>query len=59
MAFESMARSMRVAVESHLGIRIPHKHPVLMLLIEWDGGAHNRFKDRRDDGKTTRERAGW
>ena len=30
-----------------------------MWLIEWVGGAHNRFKDGRDDGKTPRERAGW
>ena len=30
-----------------------------MWLIEWVGGAHNRFKDGRDDGKTPRERSGW
>ena len=49
----------RLAVESHLGVRLPRKHPVLMWIIEWVGGAHNRFKDGRDDGKTPRERAGW
>ena len=58
-AFQNMARRMRVAIESHIGCRIPHKHPVLMWLIEWVGGAHNRFKDGRDDGQTPRERAGW
>ena len=31
----------------------------MMWLIEWVGGAHNRFKDGRDDGQTPRERAGW
>ena len=30
-----------------------------MWLIEWVGGAHNRFKDSHDDGKTPQERAGW
>ena len=53
--FQNMARRMRLAAESHLGIRIPHKHPVLMWLIEWVGGAHNRFKEGRDDGKTPSE----
>ena len=57
--FQNMARRMRLAAEAHLGIRIPHKHPVLMWLIEWLGGAHNRFKEGRDDGRTPRERAGW
>ena len=55
-AFQNMARRMKLAVESRLGTRIPHRHPVLMWLIEWVGGAHNRFKDGRDDGKTPRER---
>ena len=50
---------MKLAIEARLGTRIPHRHPVLMWLIEWVGGAHNRFKDGRDDGKTPRERAGW
>ena len=58
-AFQNMARRMRLAIESHIGCRIPHKHSVLMWLIEWVGGAHNRFKDGRDDGLTPRERAGW
>ena len=58
-AFQTMERLMRLAVESHLGIRLPHKHPMLMWLIEWVGGAHNSFKDGRDDGMTPRERAGW
>ena len=58
-AFQNMARRIKLALEAHLGIRLPHKHPVLMWLIEWVGGAHNRFKDGRDDGKTPRERAGW
>ena len=58
-AFQNMARRMRLAVEHHLGGRLPHKHPVLMGMIEWVSGAHNRFKDGRDDGKTPRERAGW
>ena len=57
--FQNLARRMRLAVESHLGIRLPHKHPVLMWLIEWVGSAHNRFKDGQDDGMTPRERAGW
>ena len=57
--FQNMARRMRLAAEAHLGIRIPHKHPMLMWLIEWVGGAHNRFKEGRDDGRTPRERAGW
>ena len=57
--FQNMARRMRLAAESHLGIRIPHKHPILMWLIEWVGGAHNRFKAGRADGMTPRERAGW
>ena len=56
--FQNLARRLRLAAESHLGIRIPHKHPALMWLIEWVGGAHNRFKDVRDDGRTPRERAG-
>ena len=30
-----------------------------MWLTEWVGGAHNRFKEDRDDGKSPRERAGW
>ena len=30
-----------------------------MWLIDWVGGAHNRFKQGQDDGKTPRERAGW
>ena len=54
-----MAKEMRLALESHLGVRLPHKHPVLMRLIEWIRGAHNRFNDGRDDGTTPRERAGW
>ena len=58
-AFQNMARRMKLALEAHLGARLPHKHPVLMWLIEWVGGAHNRFTDGRDDGKTPRERAGW
>ena len=57
--FQNMARRIKMALEAHLGIRLPHKHPVLMWLIEWVGGAHNRFKDGRDDGQTPRERAGW
>ena len=57
--FQNLVRRLRLATESHLGIRIPHKHPALFWLIEWVGGAHNRFKDGRDDGKTPRERAGW
>ena len=57
-AFQNMARRMRLAVESHLGVRLPHKHPVFMWFIEWVGRAHNRFKDG-DDGRTPRERAGW
>ena len=57
--FQNVARRMRLAVESHLGIRFPHKHPVLMWLIEWVGTAHNRFKDGQADGMTPRERAGW
>ena len=35
-----------------------HRYPVLMWLIEWVGGAHNRFKDGRDDGKTPRREQG-
>ena len=58
-AFQSMARRMRRAVVSHLGVRLSHKHPVLMWLIGRVGDAHSRFKDGRDDGKTPRERAGW
>ena len=50
---------MRLAVEHHLGVRLPCKHPVLILVIEWVSGAHNTFKDGRDDGKTLREHAGW
>ena len=42
-----------------MGMRFAHKHPVLMWLIEWVGGAHNGFKDGRNDGKTPRERTGW
>ena len=57
--FQNLPRRMRLAVESHLGVRLPHKHPVLMWLIEWVGSAHNRFKDGQDDGMTPRERAGW
>ena len=58
-AFQNMARRMKLALESHLGARLPHRHLVLMWRIEWVGGAHHRFKDGRDDGKTPRERAGW
>ena len=58
-ALQNMARRMRLVVESHLEIRLPHRHPVLMWLIEWVGGSHNRFKDGCGDGKTPRERAGW
>ena len=50
---------MRLAVESCLGVRLPHKHPVLMWMIEWVCGAHKRFKDGRDNVKTPRERADW
>ena len=57
--FQNTARRMRLAIEGRLGVRIPHKHPVLMWLIERVGGAHNRFKEGQDDGKTPRERAGW
>ena len=57
--FQNLARRMRLALEGHLGIRIPHRHPILMWLIEWVGGAHNRFREGREDGKTPRERAGW
>ena len=57
--FQNCARRMRLALEGHLGVRVPHKHPVLMWPIEWVGGAHNRFKEGQDDGKTPRERAGW
>ena len=32
-AFQNIARRMSLAVESHLGVRYPHKHPVLMWLI--------------------------
>ena len=58
-AFQNMARRMKLALEAHLGTRLPHKPPVLMWRIEWVGGAHNRFKDGRDDGKTPRDGAGW
>ena len=54
--FQNVARRMKLAIESHIGVRLPHRHPVLMWLIEWVGGSHNRFKDARDDGKTARER---
>ena len=54
--FQNVARRMKLAIESHIGVRLPHRHPVLMWLIERVGGAHNRFKDGRDDGKTPRER---
>ena len=57
--FQNMARRMKLAIELHIGIRLPHRHPVLMWLIEWVGGAHNRFKDGRDDGKTPIQGAGW
>ena len=57
--FQNIARRMRLALEGKLGRRLPHKHPVLMWLIEWVGGAHNRFKEGQDDKKTPRERAGW
>ena len=56
-AFQNMARQMRLAVEHHLEVRIPHKHPVLMWSIEWVSGAHNRFKNGRDGGKAPREPA--
>ena len=42
-----------------MGVRPSHKHPVLIGLFEWVGGAHSRFKDGHDDGRTPRERAGW
>ena len=57
--FQNVARRMKLAIESLIGIRLPHPHPVLMWLIEWVGGAHNRFKDGRDDAKTPRESSGW
>ena len=57
--FQNLARRMRLALEARVGARIPHRHPVLMWLIEWVAGAHNRFKEGRDDGRTPRERAGW
>ena len=57
--FQNVARRVKLAIESHIGIRLPHRHQVLMWLIGWVGGAHNRFKDGRDDGKRLRERAGW
>ena len=57
--FQNVARRMKLAIESHIGVRLPHRHPVLMWLVEWVGAAHNRFKDGRDDGKTPRERAGF
>lgn len=58
-ACQNMAWRMRLAIESHIGVRIPHKRPVLIWLIEWVGGAHNRFRAGQDDGKTPQERAGW
>ena len=57
-AFQNMTRRMNLAIEARLGTRIPHRHPVFMWLIDWVGGAHNRIKDGRDDGKTPREMAG-
>ena len=57
--FQNNARRMGMAVEGKLGIRVPHQHPMIMWLIEWVGGAHSRFKERQEDGKTPRERAGW
>ena len=48
--FQDVARRMKLAIESHIDIRLPHRHPVLMWLIEWVEGAHHRFKDGRDDG---------
>ena len=57
--FQNLARRLRLALEACVGARIPHRHPVLMWLIEWVGGAHNRFKEGRDDGRTPRDRAGW
>ena len=58
-AFQIMARRMRLAVVSHLGVRLSHKPPVLTWLIGWVGGAHSRFRYARDGGKTPRERACW
>ena len=52
--FQNMARRLRSAIECKLGVRLPHKHAVLMWLIEWVGGARNRFKQGQDDGKTPR-----
>jgi hypothetical protein len=56
--FQNLARRLRLALEARIGARIPHRHPVLMWLIEWVGGAHNCFKEGRDDGRTLRDRAG-
>ena len=52
--FQNMARRTRLAVESYLGSRLPHGHPMLMWLIERVGGAHNRFSHGRDDSKGRR-----
>ena len=57
--FQNLARRMKLALEGRLGLKIPHKHPILFWLIEWVGGAHNRFRQGLDDGKTPRERVGW
>ena len=57
--FENLARRIRLAVESRVGARLPHRHPIMYWLIEWVGGAHNRFKEGQDDGRTARERAGF
>ncbi len=32
-AFQNMARRTRLAVEHHLGVRLPHKHPLLMWIL--------------------------
>ena len=52
--FQNVARRMKLAIESHIGIRLPHRHPVLMWVIQAVGGAHNRFKDGDGDGKHTK-----
>ena len=54
--FQKIARRMKLAIGSHIGMRLPHRHPVLMWPFEWVGGAHSRFKDGPDDGRTPRER---
>ena len=54
--FQNLALRMKLALEGKLGVKLPHTHPVMYWLIEWVGGAHNRFRQKSSWCYVTRQR---